>query len=206
MSELAPELDRAAAERRAERIALRLDTIADNYAAVLPMIREAIEKRDDLALGYSGVSEYVADRFGGALTRLGVDVRREVVRELSAAGLSTRAIAPVVGVGKGTIHRDLAGAPHGAPDEPPAVVVGLDGKSYTRSGLAVPEGDDPGEYESECHADPSGGVNELRRLLRDFDKFLRNYYAHPSRTQLDELGEWLSRQQRKTNQARRKTA
>ena len=100
------DLDRAAAERRAERISLRLDAIADNYTAVMPMIRESIAKRDDIALGYRSVSEYVADRFGGALSRLGVDVRREVVRELTTAGMSTRAIAPVVGVSKDTVHRD----------------------------------------------------------------------------------------------------
>lgn len=100
------EFDKAAAERRAERITLRLDAIADNYVAVMPMIREAIEKRDDLALGYRSPGEYVADRFGGALQRLGVDVRREVVRELTAAGMSTRAIAPVVGVSQQMVQKD----------------------------------------------------------------------------------------------------
>lgn len=101
------DLDPTAAERRAERIRLRLDSIAENYAAVLPAIREAIEKRDDLALGYRSVSEYVADRFGGALTNLGLDVRREVVRELTQAGMSSRAIAPVVGVSDRQVRRDL---------------------------------------------------------------------------------------------------
>ena len=41
------EFDRGAAERRAERITLRLDAIADNYRAVLPMIREAIDAVED---------------------------------------------------------------------------------------------------------------------------------------------------------------
>jgi hypothetical protein len=100
-------LDVAAAERRAERITLRLDAIADNYAAVMPMIREAIEKRDDLALAYRSPGDYVSDRFGGSLQRLGVDVRRAVVGELTAAGLSTRAIAPVVGVSQSTIRDDV---------------------------------------------------------------------------------------------------
>jgi len=100
------EFDRAAAERRAERIRLRLDTIADNYVTVMPMIREAIEKRDDLALGYRSPGDYVQDRFGGALQRLDLAVRRAVVHELTEAGLSTRAIAPVVGVSKDTVHRD----------------------------------------------------------------------------------------------------
>lgn len=101
------DFDRAAAERRAERITLRLEAIADNYAAVMPMIRESIEKQDHLALGYRSVGEYVADRFGGSLQRLGVEVRRAVVGELTAAGMSTRAIAPVVGVSHETVRSDL---------------------------------------------------------------------------------------------------
>lgn len=102
------EFDRAAAERRAERINLRLDAIADNYRAVLPMIREAIEKRDDLALGYRSPGEYVRDRFGQSLAGLGIEVRRAVVGELTEAGLSTRAIAPVVGVSHMQVARDIS--------------------------------------------------------------------------------------------------
>ena len=100
--------DVAAAERRAERIRLRLDAIADNIDAVLPMIREAIEREDHRTLGYNGVSDYVQDRFGGALTRLPRDLRRPVVHELAAAGMSTRAIAPVVGTSHMAVARDLA--------------------------------------------------------------------------------------------------
>jgi hypothetical protein len=106
MSLPASTYDTAAAERRAERIRLRLDAIADNIDAVLPMIREAIEKGDHAALGYRSVGEYVSDRFGGALTRLPVDLRRPVVHELASAGMSVRAIAPVVGVSVGTVHAD----------------------------------------------------------------------------------------------------
>lgn len=101
------EFDRSAAERRAERITLRLDTIADNYRAVLPMIREAIEKRDDLALGYRSPGDYVSDRFGQSLAGLGIEVRRAVVGELTEAGLSTRAIAPVVGVTDRQVRYDV---------------------------------------------------------------------------------------------------
>jgi hypothetical protein len=102
------DLDRAAAERRAERITLRLDAIADNYRAVMPMIREAIEKRDDMALGYRSPGDYVSDRFGQSLAGLGIEVRRAVVGELTAAGLSTRAIAPVVGVTRQMVSKDIA--------------------------------------------------------------------------------------------------
>lgn len=112
------EFDKAAAERRAERITLRLDNIADNYAAVMPMIREAIEKRDDIALGYNSPTAYVSDRFGGSLQRLGYEVRRSVVKELTEAGMSTRAIAPVVGVNQATVVRDLARGDASASPEP----------------------------------------------------------------------------------------
>ena len=141
------ELDAAAAERRAERIALRLDAIADNQQAVLPMISEAIEKRDHLALGYRSVGDYVADRFGRSLAGLGIEVRRAVVRELTEAGLSSRAIAPVVGVSDRQVRNDQqAGGKDFPPetdacdgsepdlDDPPAKpITGIDGKNYPRS-------------------------------------------------------------------------
>ena len=85
------------------RISLKLDTLADAHESVMPLIREAIERRAYVALGYPSLSAYVADRFDDSLSRLGVDMRREVVKELSAAGMSIRAIAPILGVGKDTV-------------------------------------------------------------------------------------------------------
>ncbi len=95
------------AERLTMRISLKLDAMADAYAGVMPLIREAIERGAYSVLGYRSVGEYVSDRFGGALSKLGVDMRREVVRELTAAGMSTRAIATVVDVDQATVVRDL---------------------------------------------------------------------------------------------------
>lgn len=137
------EFDRAAAERRAERITLRLDAIADNYRAVLPMIREAIEKRDDLALGYRSPGEYVSDRFGQSLAGLGIEVRRAVVGELTEAGLSTRAIAKVVKVHHATVASDFhAGVGNPTPDPTPQ------GEGDSASGA-----DDPAQTEA------TSGVN-----------------------------------------------
>lgn len=66
-------------------------------------------------------------------------MRRPMVGELSAAGLSTRAIAPIVGVQQTQIRRDLrqvspTGSPEPAsPASPdPAPVIGMDGKTYRR--------------------------------------------------------------------------
>ena len=119
--EIVEPIARAEAERLTTRIRLRLDTIADNYVAVMPLIREAIERGAWSVLGYSGVSEYVSSCFGDALTHLGVEVRREVVRELTAAGMSTRAIAPVVGVDPKTVRNDQrSGGEMSPPDPEPA--------------------------------------------------------------------------------------
>lgn len=141
-----PEAD---AERITLRISLKLDTMADAYQGVLPLIRDAIEREAWRALGYNGVSAWAEARFSGALTRLGMDGRRELVRELTATGMSTRAIAPVVGVTQKTIVKDLQVIPAVSPEEfdvgiadmtsQPAVenaqrsTVGRDGKTYTRS-------------------------------------------------------------------------
>jgi len=57
-------------------------------------------------------------------------VRREVVRELTSAGMSTRAIAPVVGTGHKTVARDFiaAGVSGDTPQPGPArvdIITGL---------------------------------------------------------------------------------
>ena len=59
--------------------------------------------------------------------RLARDDRKELVGILAAEGMSTRAIAPIVGVDRKTIERDISGATNVAPERE---VHGLDGKSY----------------------------------------------------------------------------
>src|SRR5688500_20318291 len=74
------------AERLTADISHKLGVIADNTEAVMPLIREAIERKAYEALGYPSHGAYVAERFGDTLTRLEVARRRDVVRELTAAG------------------------------------------------------------------------------------------------------------------------
>lgn len=137
------------AERITLRISLKLGSLADTYEAVMPMIRDAIVRQAHAALGYPSPGAYISDRFGDSLSRLGAEMRRDVVSELSAAGMSTRAIASVVRVHHDTVASDRkAGVGNPTPEpkwvsatealafpkpEPePAKVVGLDGKTYTR--------------------------------------------------------------------------
>lgn len=95
------------AERITSRIADKLDAIADAHEQVLPLIGEAMTRQAWKALNYQSPQSYVSERFGRALERLNLPVRRAVVAELSEAGMSTREIAPIVGAGNKTVHRDL---------------------------------------------------------------------------------------------------
>ena len=140
--EVVEQLSRVEAERITSRIADKLDAIADNLEQVLPLIGEALTRRAWEALGYASPSAYVSERFKGAMDRLSPEVRRPVVAQLSAAGMSTRAIAPVVGVSQPQVVADKKAAgdqrliTSPAPTETPAPlptsenITGMDGKQY----------------------------------------------------------------------------
>jgi len=144
------------AERLTTRIGLKLDTLAGSYEAVMPLIHEAVEREVHQILGYPNFATYAVERFRGQLGRLDVDVRRAVVKELDAAGLSQRAIAPIVEISQMQVSRDLkhdvSPEPESEPEpelddaligdvldpepppqpEPIKKTGGLDGKEYTK--------------------------------------------------------------------------
>jgi hypothetical protein len=112
--------------------------VAGSWRQIAWATKQGIPK----ALGMS-TEQWVSECLGGYV-RLSISDRREAVAELSADGMSQREIASVLGVGKGTIDRDLAPngavsptdqglpgvtAPHGAPATPrpsrlPSLIVG----------------------------------------------------------------------------------
>lgn len=158
--EIVEPLSEQDAERLSDRIALRLDAIADNYSAVVPMIREAVERRAWMALGYRSPGEYASTRFGGSLARLGAEFRQDVARELAEMGMSTRAIGEVVGASKDTVRRDLDATGASAPVGP---VTGLNGKTYARP---VPH---PQSSEVEPPSEPSRPTEDVEPPLADSD-------------------------------------
>lgn len=143
------DFDRASAERRAQQIETRLAAVGESFTVAMQKIREAIELRDDIALGYRSPGDYVRARFGNALSGLPVEMRREAVRELTEAGMSTRAIAPVVAVSNKTVHADLnSGVTPGNTSPTPAPEEGeADGAGPHVSAAAAdePEGEDAPE-------------------------------------------------------------
>lgn len=96
------------AARLVTKIELRLDTIADNIEGVLPLIEQAKAGNAHEALGYRSWPEFVSDKFGGRLARLGRAERMPLVQLLADQGMSTRAIAPIVGVSQRTVANDVA--------------------------------------------------------------------------------------------------
>lgn len=100
-------MGREEAERLTERIRHAAASFVEAKEKLTRFIGEAQEGRAWEALGFRSWTEYVSQVFSDTpLMRLTRDERRELVAELSEAGMSTRAIAPVVGASKDAVQRD----------------------------------------------------------------------------------------------------
>jgi hypothetical protein len=138
-------LEVESARRLTERIRLIAQNVADNVTKLRELVQQAKESDAHVALGYSSWTSYLTDVFGEEPLRLARDVRRELVAELAAQGMSTRAIAPIVGVSHETVAQDIAPVRNLTPEvvinviaetgevveDEPRQVTGLDGKTYT---------------------------------------------------------------------------
>ena len=94
------------ARRLTERIRVRLDRVSTAWVDLGEAITEAFQRRADLALGYGSWADYAAAELKPA-EGLAVEVRRQLVGMLSAAGMSSRSIAPVAGVTDRAIRKSL---------------------------------------------------------------------------------------------------
>jgi hypothetical protein len=185
------------ADRLTTKIQLRLTAIADNSDAVVPLIEQARIGDAHVALGFRSWTEYVSAKFGGALARLTRGERLPLVELLSDQGMSTRAIASVVGASKSTVADDLSGVQIRTPGHGTAkpTVVGIDGKKYRKpkAGAVVrglrkwPRRDPAKAMDSALSAlggicipmqqlkpaDLDGAPDELRRRwARDIDRYI----------------------------------
>lgn len=115
------------ARRLTERIRMLVGSVSDQLDKLAGLVAQARETSAHLALGYRSWTEYVAAEFADHPLRLDRDDRRQLVSSLAAEGMSTRAIAPVVGVHHDTVATDLA-----AVGNPTPGVTGTDGKTYAR--------------------------------------------------------------------------
>ncbi|MCU1613514.1 MAG: hypothetical protein JWO98_1054 [Frankiales bacterium] len=100
-------VDQAGARRLTMRIQLQLDTISSNVEQVILLIEQAKNEKIHEPLGYASWTAYVQEEFGGRLVRLRRAERRPIVEILADTGMSTRAIASVVGVHHDTVATDI---------------------------------------------------------------------------------------------------
>lgn len=108
-----PEAD---AERLTRRITLMAGTLREGMEKLHGLVAEAKAGNAHVALGYPSWTAYLADVLGKEPLRLERAARQELVGYLSGEGMSTRAIAPIVGASVATVKRDVSGGS----SEPPA--------------------------------------------------------------------------------------
>lgn len=99
----------AEATRLTNQVRLLLTSMLDQRDKVVGLIREARERRAYTAMGYPSWTAYVADQFADALPRLDRDDRVAMAVDLAEMGMSSRAIAPVLGVTDRQVRTDIAG-------------------------------------------------------------------------------------------------
>lgn len=113
------------AQRLTQRIKLTAGSIRDGLFKLRNLVDEAKASNAWQVLGYPSWTAYLADALGSEPMRLSREDRQELVEYLSGEGMSTRAIAPIVGVHHDTVATDLkagVGNPTPVPDSVAASV------------------------------------------------------------------------------------
>lgn len=122
-------------ERDATQLTEKIRITAHNYAdarqKLQQYVAEAKAGNAHLALGYASWTAYLSEVLGEEPMRLARGERQEMVQMLSAEGMSTRAIAPIVGVHHDTVASDIRTV--GNPTVEAEPITGVNGKTYGRS-------------------------------------------------------------------------
>lgn len=173
VDEAADEVDEA--RIRASWIKFQLGEIADSRDNVLYLVERAKEARDDDLLGYPSWTAYVAGEFSKELAELRRDVRRDVVQALSATGMSTRAIASVVGVSNSTVHEDIKviDSTVRLANSRPSTVTSLDGRERPASQQMKPRRKPLTDAFWDASTDLNRLATRLENLHKD-DRFAQN--------------------------------
>jgi transposase len=122
-------LDVEHAKALTERIRLTAQTTRERLQRLAELVEQARAGEVADVLGYASWTAYLADVLGGQMRLDGAD-RRELVGYLTDQGMSTRAIAPIVGASPKTVARDVAATRVSGDTPEAAAVTGRDGKVY----------------------------------------------------------------------------
>lgn len=115
MSAVMTLLSAGEAQRLTQRIKSTASVVRDNLFKLRNLVDEAKSSNAWQILGFASWTAYLSDTLASEPMRLGREQRQELVEYLSGEGLSTRAIAPIVGISPAQVKRDVRGS-----NEPPA--------------------------------------------------------------------------------------
>lgn len=110
------------AQRLTQRIKLVASSVRDGLYKLRNLVDEARRSNAWQVLGFRSWTEYLADTLGSEPMRLARAERQELVAYLAGEGMSTRAIAPIVGVDQKTVSNDLRREENSSPVEQPVSV------------------------------------------------------------------------------------
>jgi Trp operon repressor len=155
-----------------DRMMRNLDHAADNYQTLLDLLDQARKGEIYKALGIKTWNLWFKDTV--RLTYNDRDERKALTQIMSTNGMSQRTIRDILGVGVGTVSRDLSGVPCGTPE---GKVTGTDGKqqSARKKLAAVPDPEQPLDVEVvEVSDEPAPKLPPLTEVFRDEVDTLRN--------------------------------
>jgi len=142
-------LSKGEAERMTQEIKLTASGIRNSLFKLRNQIDVAKNSNVWQMLGFASWTAWLSDTLAEEPMRVSREERLELVEYLAGEGMSARAIAPIVGIGKSQVAKDIAevstsghdnpglpGMADAEPDvEPAPVVHGLDGKTYPKPNL-----------------------------------------------------------------------
>lgn len=149
------------------KITLMRDSLIEGYDKLVRLVTEAYERRAWSALGFGTWDDYAREKLQ---LDLGRDDRKQFTIALAEAGLSSRAIAPVVQVTDRQVRNEVGN--HFPPLERPDVQ-GIDGKSYQPPTPRTPRRRPLPDAFKDAVWDLTKTIDRLDRLVQD-DRFPAN--------------------------------
>jgi len=188
-------LSASEAQRLTQRIKLTASGVRDGLFKLRNLVDEAKDSNVWQVLGFASWTAYLADTLGSEPMRLDRGERQELVAYLSGEGMSTRAIAPIVGVSREQVRIDVAGdkklSPGRGPVDEPEVmadpvtgevlddkpiptpsakITGLDGKTYAKPEPSAPRRRSLTDQFFAAAYDMNAAVEKVHKLIGD-DRF-----------------------------------
>ncbi len=159
---------------RHNKITGLLGMMIDTRESLLEVVVEAKASDDHLAFGYASWPAYVAGEFAAMLADLNRDDRRLAALALAETGMSSRAIAPLVGVSDRQVRTDVQVGGHFPPDDDATVphrgtpaVTGLDGKRYERPATRTPRRSSLPDAAWKAFYELQKAIDRVERIVSD---------------------------------------